>query len=105
MPLSRLQAIKLLSQYVQADLYPELDVNQLGQLIDSHKKFRTWEPETYYNVGDMIIPTVPNGRVYQCIIAGNSLATEPDWPTIGYAVGQCLFEYQQQQYDQGFGLN
>jgi hypothetical protein len=104
MPLSRLQAIKQLSQYVQADLYPELDVNQLGNLIDSHRRFRTWEPETFYNVGDMIVPTVPNGRFYQCIIAGNSRDTEPSWPTVGYQVGQCFFEYQQQYYNEGWGL-
>ena len=52
----------------------------------------------------MIVPTTPNGRVYQCIIAGTSLTTEPAWPTIGYAVGQCFYNYVQQYYNQGFGL-
>ena len=93
MPLSRLQAIKQLSDFCQATLYPELDNNQLGNIIDQHKKFRTWEPNTYYAVGDMIIPTTPNGRVYQCIIAGTSTTTEPSFPSIGYAVGQAFYNY------------
>lgn len=104
MPLSRLQAIKQLSDFCQATLFPELDVNQLGNLIDQHRRYRTWEPNTTYAVGDMIVPTTPNGRVYQCIIAGTSTATEPAWPTVGYAVGQTFFNYIQQYYDQGFGL-
>ena len=104
MPLSRLQAIKQLSDLCQATLFPELDSNQLANLIDQHKKFRTWEPDTTYAVGDMIVPSTPNGRVYQCIIAGTSTTTEPDFPTIGYAVGQSFFQYQQQNYNEGFGL-
>ncbi len=91
MPLSRLQAIKQLSDFCQATLYPELDNNQLGNLIDQHKKFATWLPNTTYAVGDMIVPTTPNGRVYQCIIAGTSTTTEPSFPSIGYAVGQCFY--------------
>ena len=93
MPLSRLQAIKQLSDMCQATLFPELDNNQLGNLIDQHKKFSSWEPSTSYAVGDMIVPTIPNGRVYQCIIAGTSTTTEPTFPSIGYAVGQAFYNY------------
>lgn len=93
MPLSRLQAIKQLSDMCQSTLYPELTDNQLGNLIDQHKKFRSWEPNTAYSVGDMIVGTIPNGRVYQCIIAGTSTTTEPTFPSIGYAVGQAFYNY------------
>ena len=93
MPLSRLQAIKQLSDFCQATLFPELDNNQLGNLIDQHKKFSSWEPSTSYAVGDLIVPTIPNGRVYQCIIAGTSTTTEPTFPSIGYAVGQAFYNY------------
>ena len=93
MPLSRLQAIKQLSDMCQSTLYPELTDNQLGNLIDQHKKFRTWEASTPYIVGDMIVPTIPNGRVYQCVIAGTSTTTEPTFPSIGYAVGQAFYNY------------
>ena len=93
MPLSRLAAIKQLSDFCQSTLYPELTDNQLGNLIDQHKKFATWQPSTSYLVGDMIVPTIPNGRVYQCIIAGTSTTTEPTFPSIGYAVGQAFYNY------------
>jgi hypothetical protein len=93
MPLSRLQAIKQLSDMCSSNLYPELTDNQLGNLIDQHKKFRTWEASTPYIVGDMIVPTISNGRVYQCVIAGTSTTTEPTFPSIGYAVGQAFYNY------------
>jgi hypothetical protein len=93
MPLSRLQAIQQLSDLCQATLYPELNNNQLGNIIDQHKKFTTWQPNTPYVVGQMIIPSIPNGRVYQCIIAGTSTTTEPTFPSIGYAVGQSFYNY------------
>jgi hypothetical protein len=88
MPLSRLQAIKKLSWMVQADAYPELDSNALGELIDEHKRFSSWTASQTYSVGDQIVPTVPNGRVYQCYIAGTSGTVEPSFPEINYAVGQ-----------------
>ena len=93
MPLSRLAAIKQLSDLCQSTLYPELTDNQLGNIIDQHKKFTTWQPNTAYSVGDMVIPTTPNGRVYQVIIAGTSTTTEPTFPSIGYAIGQCFYNY------------
>jgi len=88
MPLSRLQAIKKLSWMVQADAFPELDSNALGELIDEHKRFGSWTASSPYSVGDQIVPTVPNGRVYQCYIAGTSGTVEPNFPQIMYAVGQ-----------------
>jgi hypothetical protein len=42
MPLSRLAAIKKLSWMIQADSFPELDSNALGELIDEHKRFSSW---------------------------------------------------------------
>ena len=92
MPLSRLAAIKKLSWMVQADSFPELDSNALGELIDEHKRFNSWEASIYYNVGDQIVPTVPNGRVYSCLIAGTSGTVEPSFPQIGYNVGQNIFD-------------
>jgi hypothetical protein len=92
MPLSRLAAIKKLSWMVQSDSFPELDSNALGELIDEHKRFNSWEASIYYNVGDQIIPTVANGRVYSCLIAGTSGTVEPSFPQIGYNVGQNIFD-------------
>ena len=59
MPLSRLAAIKKLSWMVQANQFPELDSNALGELIDEHKRFSTWTAGETYAVGDQIVPTVP----------------------------------------------
>ena len=104
MPLSRLQAIKELSDLCQSTLFPELDNNQLGRIIDSHVRFSTWTASTYYNVADIVVPTVPNGRMYFCTIAGTSNTTQPDFPQISYAVGQAFSENPQNVYGQGFGL-
>ena len=88
MPLSRLAAIKKLSWMVQSEAFPELDSNALGELIDEHKRYSTWTASTQYYVGDQIVPQTPNGRVYQCTIAGISGTTEPNFPQINYAVNQ-----------------
>lgn len=104
MPLSRLAAIKQLGQMCQSTLFPELSDNQLGDLIDQHKKFNTWSPLTAYSVGDMVIPTVPNGRIYQCIIAGTSTTVEPSFPQIGYAVGQAFYNYSTLGPEEYYGL-
>lgn len=104
MPLSRLAAIRQLGQICQSTSFPELTDNQLGDLIDQHKRFATWTPSTYYSVGDMVVPTTPNGRVYQCVIAGTSQTTEPAFPQITYAVGQAFYDYSTLPANQDFGL-
>lgn len=104
MPLSRLAAIKKLSWMVQADSFPELDSNALGELIDEHKRYNTWTASTSYSVGDQIVPVVPNGRVYNCVIAGTSGTVEPVFPQIGYAMGQTIPDGQQLPPN-SYGLN
>ena len=42
--------------------------------------YNTWAASTAYDVGNVVIPTVPNTRRYACIVAGTSGATEPVWP-------------------------
>jgi len=90
MPLTRLQAIKELSDLCQATLFPELETNQLARLIDQHVRFNTWTANYAYKVGDIVVPTTPNGRMYLCIIAGTSGPNEPSFPQIGFAVGQVI---------------
>ena len=34
-----------------------------------------------YAVGNYAWPTVPNGRLYKCTVAGTTGASEPSWPT------------------------
>ena len=42
-----------------------------------------WVKQTSYAVGDMVIPTNPNGHFYRCTTAGTSGTTEPTWPLTG----------------------
>jgi len=102
-PLTRLQAIKELSDLCQATLFPELETNQLARLIDQHVRFNTWTANYAYKVGDIVVPTTPNGRMYLCIIAGTSGAIEPSFPQIGFAVGQAIADGPIPQ--NSFGLN
>lgn len=40
-----------------------------------------WAATTAYSLGNYVVPTSPNNRVYECTTAGTSGATEPTWPT------------------------
>lgn len=44
-----------------------------------------WQKETAYPYNTLVKPTTDNGSYYRCIIAGNSGATEPVWPTTFWA--------------------
>lgn len=44
-----------------------------------------WADGTY-SVGDRVQPTTPNSHTYRCVLAGDSDATEPTFPTDGSAV-------------------
>lgn len=41
-----------------------------------------WAASTAYAVGDIVIPTVANGHLYMCVVAGTSAASQPTWPTV-----------------------
>ena len=40
-----------------------------------------WAASTDYSLGDMIVPTTPNGYNYECTTAGTSDSSEPTWGT------------------------
>ncbi len=42
-----------------------------------------WETASVYTLGKIIQPTISNGLVYKCTVAGTSDASEPSWPTSG----------------------
>jgi hypothetical protein len=77
MPLSRLDAIKQVSFMCQAGEYPELTVDELGQVVDDNKRFDDWSASTSYVYGDIVAPIVKNGRTYKCIEAGTSGTVNP----------------------------
>lgn len=93
MALTRANAIAQVSLMVDATAYPTMSTTDIGTVLDIHTRYATWTASTAYSVGDRVVPTTPNGRVYECVIAGTSAATEPGWPTApshqwqGWAVG------------------
>ena len=85
MSLSRAEAIGRVALYSQAAQYPAVSTTDIGTILDEHKRFDTWTANTAYAVGDRVVPITPNGRVYECRIAGTSGTAEPEFPSIyGY---------------------
>ena len=88
MPLTKQQAIEKLKDMCQADTFPILTNEILNRLIDENTRSTTWTAATAYNVGDIVQPSVRNGRYYLCVIAGTSISTTT-FPEIGYT-GQTI---------------
>ena len=82
MSLSRAEAIGRVALYSQAAQYPAVSTTDIGILLDEHQRFGTWTASTAYAVGDRIVPVTPNGRVYECRVAGTSGTTEPEFPDV-----------------------
>jgi hypothetical protein len=85
MALSRADAIARVSLWCDATSYPEVSTTDIGTVVDQFDRFGTWTASTAYAVGDRVVPTTPNGRVYEARRAGTSGTTEIDWPTAPYA--------------------
>ena len=75
-----IDAIRL---YADVDCLPDIDA-YVPEIAAKRRIARVWEPSTDYVVGDVIQPTVRNGRWYRCCVAGTSSATEPTWPRYPY---------------------
>lgn len=43
--------------------------------------YSAWASDTAYVVGDIVVPTVRNGRRYRIVTNGTSGSSEPAWPT------------------------
>jgi hypothetical protein len=41
----------------------------------------TWQPSKYYDIHDIVVPSIPNDRFYVCVTAGTSGTSEPTWST------------------------
>jgi hypothetical protein len=78
--MTRAEAIAQVSLFVDAQSYPQLSTTDIGSILDSLSRFYTWTTSTAYAVGDRVVPVTPNGRVYECRVAGTSATTEPDYP-------------------------
>ena len=52
----------------------------LDQLINEHQIATYWEPDTEYEVGQIMMPPLRNGHRYQCVRRGTSAADMPELP-------------------------
>lgn len=90
--MSRAEAIAQVSMFIDATSYPVMSTTDIGSILDSGIRFTTWAASYVYSVGDRIVPTTPNGRVYECRVAGTSGAVIPGFPTypalqfLGFAI-------------------
>jgi len=78
--MTRAEAIAQVSLFVDAQSYPQMSTTDIGSILDSFSRFTTWAVSTTYAVGDRVVPTTPNGRVYECRVAGTSGTTQPSFP-------------------------
>ena len=44
--------------------------------------YDTWAATTEYSLTDRVVPTVSNGRCYECTTGGTSWETEPPWSRV-----------------------
>ena len=78
--MTRAEAIAQVSLFVSSQSYPQMSTTDIGSILDSFSRFTTWTAATVYSVGDRVVPTTPNGRVYEARVAGTSGATQPEFP-------------------------
>jgi len=89
---SEKQALRWLSDAVQADVVPVLTNRELrdllvvaavtdvdGNLVD---RFDRWEANEPYSIGDRVVPFPRNGYVYIATVAGQSGTTAPVWSLV-----------------------
>lgn len=69
----RIVAIKAVQDCVQ-EIVPELSAGEIELAVDRSKLASTWTTNTAYKTGDVIVPAMKNGHVYQCIYPGTSQA-------------------------------
>lgn len=62
--------------------------NDYGKTYDSGVTWEAghWAADKAYGLGDIVIPTNPNGHFYRCKTAGTSGATEPGWLLTGNSI-------------------
>jgi len=70
-------AVEIVSVQAQACLPPELSTGELEAVIRKSQVAASWQPDTVYGQGATVVPTVSNGHLYTCTVAGTSGATEP----------------------------
>lgn len=87
----RVNALTLLRRWVQPDVVPPLQTTDIEAILDDHKIAETWKPNTFYGIGQHILPPVRTGWYYDVVQPGTSQAgvrAFSEWPThYGYRLG------------------
>lgn len=94
MAMSRATAIGRVSMLCDANSYPQLSTTEIGTILDDLIRWNYWTASTAYIVDDLIVPTIPNGRMYRCIAPGTSDASTPTFPvfpSVGF-INQTIYE-------------
>lgn len=47
--------------------------------VEDIQAYQYWKPSHFYDLFDIVLPAVPNGRFYVCTAAGTSGTSEPVW--------------------------
>lgn len=59
---------------------PVLSLQEITDILTRQSTTTTWAANTAYSYGAFVIPTIPQGRLYRCTLAGTSdPTTEPIW--------------------------
>jgi len=80
----RVVAIKAVIDRVQPDVAPTLTQGEIELEVDRARLVQTWQPNTAYRIGDVVVPEIRNGHSYVCVQPGTSQATARgyfDWPS------------------------
>jgi hypothetical protein len=86
--LSREQTIEQVSLQADTLTYPTMTSAEVATIVDRSRRFTLWAGSTAYTIGDRIVSTPANGRIYECVVAGTSQSTQPPFPLTGGYVGQ-----------------
>lgn len=77
---------------VQWQTEPALAQGEIELEIDRSRLAATWQPDTAYKIGDVVVPVIRNGCAYQCIQPGTSKSGSylyTDWPReFGWTMGE-----------------
>lgn len=75
-------AIAYVTAHAETDSYPALDPAEVSDIVDEYGLAASWVTGTTYGYGDLVIPSVFKGRIFQNVGPGTSGGTEPNWDAV-----------------------
>lgn len=79
----RSNALALLLRWIEKDVVPPLDQDKIEAILESHKVASTWKANTFYAMGQKLLPPVRNGWWYEVLQPGTSQSSNRpynQWP-------------------------